>query len=123
MSLYVGVRAKKSLFFATEQNEAYRAPGPQAEGLDCPCDIEDGSDSSAIILCSGGGMPGVEMRADDDDGARLFAAGDLCNYIVNLSGRTHAVLERETDGDRALSQHSFNEQLVLAADLCHWHGS
>ncbi len=57
------------------------------------------------------------MGADDDDGAGIFAAGDLGDDVVDLGGGTDAVFEGKVDGDGAGFEEAFDEELVFEADL------
>ncbi len=113
----VGRGADDSLLFAAEEDEAHGAAGRMAEGLDGAGYVEDGCDAGAVVLGSGGGMPGVEVAADDDDLVGEIAAGDLGYYVIDLRCGADAVLEGELDGDGAVAEETLDEELVFEADL------
>ena len=115
--LRVAVGADEALLFAAEEDEAHGAAGWAAEGLDGAGDFEDGGDAGAVVLGAGGGMPGVEMSSDDDDGVGIFAAGDFGDDVVDFGGGADAVLEAEVNGDGASFEEALDEQFVFEADL------
>ncbi len=83
----VGSGADEALLFATEEDEAEGSARRLVEGFDGAGDFEDGGDAGAVVLRAGGGMPGVEMGSDDDDGVGLFAAGDFGDDVADLEWR------------------------------------
>ena len=117
MFFSVGSGADEALLFTTEEDEAEGSARRLVEGFDGAGDFEDGGDAGAVVLRAGGGMPGVEMGSDDDDGVGLFAAGDFGDDVADLSGGADAVFEGEVDGDGAFVEEALDEERVFETDL------
>jgi hypothetical protein len=115
--LDVGGGADDSLLFTAEEDEAHGAAGRTTEGFDGAGYVDNRRDSGAVVLGSGGGMPGVEVGADDDDLVGKIATRDLGYYVIDLSCGADAVLECELDGDWAFIEEALDEQLVFGTNL------
>src|SRR5579871_2012272 len=84
MSLRVGARARKALFFAREQNEADRAPGLNSGGLDGAQSVHNQRGVAAVVESARAEFPGIEMRANDNELVGQFTAAKFANYIRSL---------------------------------------
>ncbi len=86
MLLDVFFRAIQALFFASKQNEANGAFGLYFGFHQGTRRFEHGHRACAVVRGAGAEIPGIKMRANDDDLIGFFGAGDFGDGVVHLYG-------------------------------------
>src|SRR5215472_14878204 len=85
MRLNISLRTQTALFLAREQDEANRSVRPEMQRLECAGCFEDGDDASAIVSSPGAKIPGVEVRADDDELVGVNGSGNLSDDVGHFA--------------------------------------
>ena len=86
----VGERTEQALLFAIEQNEANGAARALAGTQDGFRSAEDAGGTHAVVGGAFGQIPGIEVRADDQNFLRVFAAA---NFSHGVGGLHRAIAE------------------------------
>ena len=118
MSFYVGERAEKAFFFASEKDEANGAERFEAgadDGFGC---AESGGDADTVVGGTFGEIPGIEMAADDDDLFRMLGAGNFADDVGGVGwpvGELVLHVDVEANGF-AVGDETLEDLLIFGGD-------
>ena len=91
----IRLAARQAVLLVREEDEAHRPARPRREGRDLPRGLDDDAAARSVVDGSAPEVPGVEVRAEDDDFVRRLAARDLSDHVGRFGVGPHAAGERE----------------------------
>src|SRR5438445_6532452 len=123
MLLNVSAGAEQALFFAGPEADANGAAHLEASGLENADGFEHHAGACAIVGGAGATMPGIDVRADDNDfvGFAFVRAGDFADDVEGIEVVVvELVFDIELQGDRDLLveslKHSIDAAVVFAGN-------
>ncbi len=91
MRLHVAPGAELALFVATEQHEADRTPRAKPGEMNDACGFDHQCGVAAGVQRALAQIPGIQMRAQDDEFVGLFAPADLRNDVFAAGDRSQHI--------------------------------